>query len=426
MYLKPIYLIYFLFFPVIGHAYLDPGTGSLLIYAVVGVAASVVFALRNVWHLFLSLLFSGRSSVFLKEELPDLVFHSEGGKYWQVFEPVITAWISKGKKCAYITPDMNDPAFMAAKDNELLKIIRPGKEMLTISYLNKIKTKVLVSTTPGLDVYMWKRSKNVNRYVHLFHAPTSVAFYEKYALSFYDDILTVSPFHREEIDSLDQKRNLPGKKFYPTGVTYFDYMLREIKNHTRSRNEFTVLYAPTWGSRSSLTLYGSKIIDILVSENIPLIFRPHPQSEISDKQIMDIIREKYGSNPLVTFDRNRTGLVSMTNSDILITDFSGILYDYAFLFLKPIILTTDEAPVAGYEARDYKFIPWEIETARQLSYDLGGDPENIVKILEKIRTENKESSEEEIISFRDNNIYNYGKAGEAAANHLEVILGELE
>ncbi len=125
MYLKKIYLLYFLFLPVFSHAYLDPGTGSLLIYAIIGIATSIIFILRNVWYLFLNLIFSGKSSAFAKEELPDLVFHSEGGKYWQVFEPIISEWISQGKKCAYITPDIDDPAYLLAKDNELLKVIRP-------------------------------------------------------------------------------------------------------------------------------------------------------------------------------------------------------------------------------------------------------------------------------------------------------------
>jgi hypothetical protein len=382
-----------------------------------------MFSLRNIWYWVLERVFSGRFTA-LKQSLPELVFHSEGGKYWQVFEPVIKAWLSRKYPCAYITPDSGDPAFNLAKENSLFTVLCPGKEMITISFLNNIKTKALVSTTPNLDVYMWRRSKNVSRYIHLFHSPTSVEFYEKYALSFYDDILTVGEFQEEEIRQLDISRNLPEKNFYPTGLTYFDYMLEKLGGLKRETSRFTVLYAPSWGARSSLSLYGAKIIEILVQENIPLIFRPHPQSFISGKEIIEDIRRKYTNNALFSFDSNRTGIISMNNSDILITDLSGILFDYAFLFSRPVILAASEVFSGGYEAEDITGPLWDKESAKALAFDLSGNPNRLPGLIREIKTGLKKTGNT-INAFRDKNICNFGTAGKAAADHIESILRKI-
>ena len=69
--------------------YLDPGTGSLLLYAIVGITTTVLFALRGFWYSLRSKVFMGKKGAV--KELPDLVFQSEGGKYWQVFQSVLKA-----------------------------------------------------------------------------------------------------------------------------------------------------------------------------------------------------------------------------------------------------------------------------------------------------------------------------------------------
>ena len=61
--------------------YLDPGTGSLLLYAIVGITTTVLFALRGFWYSLRSKVFMGKKGAV--KELPDLVFQSEGGSIHQ-------------------------------------------------------------------------------------------------------------------------------------------------------------------------------------------------------------------------------------------------------------------------------------------------------------------------------------------------------
>ena len=90
------------------YAYLDPGTGSLLLYAIMGIAVTALFAIRALWYTLKGKAYLvGTASV--STGLPDIIVHSEGGNYWQVFEPVIASLARAGASCAFVTPDPADP-----------------------------------------------------------------------------------------------------------------------------------------------------------------------------------------------------------------------------------------------------------------------------------------------------------------------------
>ncbi|MBN2626323.1 MAG: CDP-glycerol glycerophosphotransferase family protein [Spirochaetales bacterium] len=397
--------------------YLDPGTGSLLLYALFGIGATVAFSLKGLWYKIVTLF---GSSTVKSHDLPDFVFHSEGGKYWQVFQPVIRALDARGVACAYVTPDGDDPAFNAGLTH--LQVIHPGNEMTTIAYMNHIKTKVVVSTTPHLDVYMLKKSRHADVYAHLFHAPTDISFYEKYAFDYYDALLTVGPFQEPHVRILEEKRGTVPKKLYPVGNCYFDYQreqLEELRRQARpERKEVpVVLYAPTWGPRSSLVKYGSGLMKNLVGEGIRVIFRPHPQSWISHRELMDEIQDDLRDRPEISWDTNKTSMESMEASDLMITDVSGVLFDYAFLFAKPIVLMNADVPKGGFEAED---LPddWDVPTCRALSRVVEEGEADHIGALVRESLADRNSLSERIRDFRDNQIYRFGSAGEAACDAL--------
>ena len=413
-----ILLFFFGFAALPAFAYLDPGTGSLLLYALVGIATTVLFGVRNLWYNMKGRAFLSAAPA-VSMQLPDVVFHSEGGKYWQVFEPVITALEGTGISCAYVSPDPEDPGL--ARSGSRYTAIRPGKEVMTIAYMNRISAAMVVSTTPHLDVYMLKRSRKVRHYAHLFHAPTDVAFYEKFAFDWYDSLLTVGPFQERSVRQLERRRRLAEKTLHGTGCTYYDYMTRELRGlRPRDDDTFTVLYAPTWGERSSIVRYGTAILDSLAERRIRTIFRPHPQSYVSDKETMREVERK--GYPTVEVDRNRTGIASMARSDVMITDFSGVLFDYAFLFERPIVLASSKADLGGQEAEDLDGPIWDVATARSLARCV---PDGEIAVVADIALEAAAAGDahaSRIRELRGRELYNFGAAGPAAASNIDRIL----
>ena len=417
--MRALYLVFyfglFLLLASPAYAYLDPGTGSLLLYAIVGIAATVLFAIRNLWYTLKGKVFlAGAASV--STGLPDIVFHSEGGNYWQVFEPVIASLSREGIACAYVTPDPADPGLSSELPH--LKAFRPGGNMATIAWMNAASAAMVVSTTPHLDVYMWKRSKHVKRYVHLFHSPTDIAFYEKYAFDWYDCLLTVGPFQEAGIRELERKRGTPIKELLPTGCTYFDFMRGEISRlPARGDGSLNVLYAPAWGVRSSVLTHGSGVIDSLVRQGVKVIFRPHPQFYVSHGELIRDIEKRLTGTDLVEIDRGRTALASMARSDVLITDLSGILFDYACLFARPILLANSDADPGGQEGEDMSGVLWDVLASRDLAYALVDGLEALPELVTRARRSAGEYGQR-AREFRDRSFYNFGEAGPSAARNI--------
>jgi hypothetical protein len=420
--MKRFYLLFLLVAPAPAFAYLDPGTGSLLLYAIAGIATTIVFALRNFWYWIKGRVFLvGKATISTR--LPDVLFFSEGGKYWQVFKPVLDALGREGVECAYVSPDPLDPGLTYASPG--LKGIHPGRETATIAWMNAAKAALVVSTTPHLDVYMLKRSRGVRRYAHLFHAPTDICFYEKYAFDWYDYLLTVGPFQEKSVRALEKRRGTPIKGLLPTGCSYFDYMLGEIRE-LPAREEGvppTVLYAPAWGVRSSVLKHGAGIIDSLTSEGMRVIFRPHPQFYVSHKELIAEIEKSISGSDLVEIDRNRTGIASMARSDAMVTDLSGVLLDYACLFGRPIILANAQASADGQEGEDLGEPLWDVESSVGLACARIGDDAKEAGNLASAALARRGDYAEKARSFRDSSFYNFGKAGEAGARNIMAILG---
>ena len=400
--------------------YLDPGTGSLLLYAIVGITTTVLFALRGFWYSLRSKIFLGKKGAV--KEMPDLVFQSEGGKYWQVFQPVLKALDKYDIKYGFVTPDKNDPVFTSGLKNVVA--VCPGKELMTLSYMNRIKAKIVVSTTPQLDVYMLKRSKHVKKYVHLFHAPADIGMYEMYAFDNYDTLLCTGAYQKDAVRSIEKNRHEKAKELLDTGCTYYDYMIEELKKLPQKQNEgLTVLYAPAWGERSSVVKYGTAVIDRLAEAGIRVIFRPHPQMYVSDKETIAAVEAKIKGNSLIELDRARTAAASMARSHAMVTDISGVIFDYALLFEKPIFLVNAEYNLGGYDVIDIDGGKvWDLDKSREITRII--KPEEIQSLASIVKSEmgNADAYRDRIRKIKNEEIYNFGHAGETAAAQLMEML----
>jgi CDP-glycerol glycerophosphotransferase (TagB/SpsB family) len=178
-----------------------------------------------------------------------------------------------------------------------------------------------------------------------------------------------------------------------------------------------VLYAPAWGVRSSVLTHGTGIIDSLVEAGIKVIFRPHPQFYVSHVELIHDIEKRLAGTDLVEIDRGRTALASMARSDVLITDLSGILFDFACLFSRPILLANSSADPGGHEGEDMTGALWDVTASRDLSYALVDGLEALPDLVRRARRRSGEY-EQKAREFRNRSFYNFGEAGPAAARNI--------
>ncbi|MGI9303797.1 MAG: CDP-glycerol glycerophosphotransferase family protein [Gammaproteobacteria bacterium] len=401
------------------HAYLDPGSGSMLLYALAGMAAALAYTVRGLFHRVVNFL-AGAGSRDIDSTGKELVFYSEGGHYWNVFSPVISALERKGAECAYFTSDESDEGLQY--DSPCVSARYIGGEARSAAFLNRLSASLVVMTTPQLGIFRLKRSKDVRHYAHLVHAPTDALIYKRYAFDHFDSVLCSGSHQMKSIRELEAKRGVSEKKLFETGVTYYDTML--AKQQTIDVGEktpgSTVLVAPTWGANGLLTRYGSACIRPLLDSGYKVLLRPHPQSYLSQPEMMKEIEDDLKGFHNLTIDRSPSGAPAMASSDMMMSDLSGIIFDYAFLFSKPVVVVACDVERGGFEAEYVEREIWEVQAREKIGRVINEDDFPLLPAIVDEMLLSFEATD--IEEFRKRSLYNFGHAGETAANQLLEIL----
>ena len=327
--------------------YIDPGTGSMLFTILIGVLGAAFYSARM---LFIKLRYrlGGGKVEALDKKIP-LVIFSDGKQYWKVFAPICKELSARGQEVVYYTMSEDDPALSAQLPGMTAEFI--GEDNRAFTKLNFLKANVVFSTTPGLDVYQWKRSKDVDFYVHIPHAPNDITLYRMFGIDYYDSILLSGDYQVKQIRQMEAKRELPAKDLKLVGIPYMDDMAARLDSVGAAEpHERTVLLAPSWGDSALFGVYGGKIIEKLLETGYHVIVRPHPQSFKSEKELMDKLMEKFPNSDKLEWNRDSDNFEVLRRSDILISDFSGVTFDFSLIYDKPVIYTTPNFDLGPYDA----------------------------------------------------------------------------
>ena len=325
-------------------AYIDPGTGSMLFATLLGLIGVAGYFFKGL-YLKLRFILSGGKKTKSNDDVIPFVIFSDDKRYWQVFEPICRELDALGFDTVYMTVSPDDPALQNPYQHIHSKFIGQGNK--AFAKLNFLKATIVLATTPGLDVYQWKRSRGVRYYIHIPHMPAELTTYRMFGLDYYDAILVSGQFQIEDVRALEKLRCLPEKECTLVGIPYLDEMDKRIKNSFVEKHERTVLVAPSWGSNSLLNRFGNKLIDQLLSTKYHIIVRPHPQSFSSEKALLDRLMSDY---PDLEWNRDVDNFEVLNRSDIMISDFSGVIYDFALVFNKPVICAYTNFDKSQYDA----------------------------------------------------------------------------
>ncbi|MBE6016180.1 MAG: CDP-glycerol--glycerophosphate glycerophosphotransferase [Lachnospiraceae bacterium] len=348
--------------------YIDPGTGSMLFTILISVIGAGFYAFRK---LFMKLRFmsSGGSGNSDSGDKMDLVIYAESKRYWNLFEPICEEFENRERKLVYMTSSPDDPAL--EKDYKYVDAQFIGEGNKAFARLNMLNARVLLATTPGLDVYQWKRSKKTDWYVHIPHMASDVTLYRMFGLDYFDAILTTGEYQSDQIREIENVRKLPAKELKVVGLPYMDELKKKLdKSGVLPEHERTVILAPSWGPSGILSLFGSEIIDALIETGYNIIIRPHPQSFISEKEMIDGLMSKYPDSEKLSWNRDNDNFEVLRRSDIMISDFSGVIFDYIFIYDKPVIYADYTFDFAPYDASWLDNRTWTFDTLKKIGRKL--------------------------------------------------------
>ena len=404
-------------FPLDAWAYLDPGTGSMLLSVLVGLVSSAYFLLRRLPAITRAFFFRLAGK---KDDLKGngIVFYSEGRAYWSTFRPVLLALVKRRVSVTFLTSDPEDPVFGASELSPFVHARFIGKGNTAYTALGFLEADVFVLTTPGIDVLQIKRSPGVKRYIHIVHAVGDIHTYKFYSFDYYDAVYCACSGQAESLRALESIRKTKAKELPLLGCAYLDGLVQRQKEECVRPEEKTVLVAPTWGKNGLLTKTGARVPLLLAKAGFHVILRPHPQSFVSDKAVMEEVLKAIEGDAAIELDRNPDGFVSLSRASAMVSDISGVIFDYAFVFLRPVVAVGPGPVKEGFEAWEIPHPAWEQEILPKIGERvLEADEATLLAALRRVMNA-KDALKERIRSIRDAHIIHFGCAADPIAQAL--------
>lgn len=363
--------------------YIDPGTGSMLFTILIGLVGVLRYALKS-WFVKLRFMFNGGNKAEINKDRLPLVIFSDDKRYWSIFEPICKVLSERKFPVTYMTASEDDPALKTDLSEFKAEFI--GNDNRAFAKLNFLNADLVLSTTPGLDVYQWKRSPEVSHYMHILHMPNDITTYRMFGIDYYDSIMLSGDYQVNQVRALERLRNLPKKELVKVGIPYMDVNLERVQNAELLPEDKprTVLLAPSWGPSAILTKYGERIIKVLLATGYRIIIRPHPQSFKSETQLMDRLMKAFPNSDKLEWNRDTDNFECLRKADILISDFSGVMFDFALVFNKPLIYTDTKFDAGPYDAWWLDEELWTFKVLPSLGQKL--DDTNIDNLKEVIDT----------------------------------------
>ena len=127
--------------------------------------------------------------------------------------------------------------------------------------------------------------------------------------------------------------------------------------------------------------------------------------------------DKYDGGDL-TFELDFTKSDSIWNSDVVISDWSGTAYEFAFVTKKPAVFINTPMKVNNPEYEKLGIVPKEIELRDRIGIQLM--PEALAGAARAIESllERQEEYAEKISAILDETIANFGRSGEAGGQYI--------
>ena len=359
----------------------------------------------------------------LNDEQRSIVFYAENKASMNHFRLLISELTKERNfQICYVTSVKNDPILSINDKNILAFYIGDG--IVRTKFFLELKAKILIMDMPDLDSFHIKRSKIFPvHYIYIFHSMFSVHSYlRKGAVDHYDTIFCVGEHHKREILETEKIYGLKPKKLVDYGFGRLDTLLRERSNFKKEKlnTENLIIIAPTYGDNNLLKICGVKLIETLLDSNFKVLLRPHFRIFKESKDVIRIIRDKFQNNNNFLLEEGIIKPEIFHSSRCMISDWSGISLEYAFIFERPIIYIDVPKKELNEEADKISLTPIEVSIREKIGYLV--DPDNLTEIPKIILEINDESRAEQIRDIRSKTVFNIDKSASIGADYITKIL----
>jgi len=313
----------------------------------------------------------------------ELVFYALTGGQYKYYKTVIEYILGNSDIVIhYLTNDPEDALFK--QENPKL-IPYYASQRKTISLMLKLDADIVVTTVPDLQSYHMKRSivreRNDIEYIYLFHAPVSTTMqYTETAFDHFDTVFCIGDHHVAELRRREELTGLSQRKLIKAGYGLYDQLLEYYEALPRdSRNEKPrILIAPSWQKENLFETCIEGVLDAVLDHGYEIVVRPHPQFANLFPDRMEALIQKYSGyseTGEIVFEMEFASNDSIFTSDVLITDWSGIAYEFSYCTSRPCIFINTPQKIMNPNYKKYRIEPMELTIRNKVGVSI--DPEDI-------------------------------------------------
>ncbi len=351
----------------------------------------------------------------------NIIFYAENKASINHLRPIMNEFIIRKEQIVYATSVEDDSNF---SDEPLVKILRVGKGMARINFFLKLEAHIFVTDMPDIEKYHLKRSRKFNvHYIYVFHSIFSIQSYlRKGALDHYDTIFCVGEHHIKEILDTERMYKLEPKKLVKYGFPRIEEILKNVKEKDENKN--LIILAPSYGKDNFLLKYGKTIIKILLENNFIVFLRPHYRIFEENKKEIEQIISEFESNKNFIIEYGIISHKIFNESICMITDWSGISFEYAFAQLKPVIFI--DMPMKNMNSDHKKFseLPIEVSMRERIGYVLQEKQLDEVIDIINYSLSNSLLKKEQIKKCLERTVFNIGNSTNVGYEYIQKILNE--
>ena len=351
-----------------------------------------------------------------------LVFYSESSGFFKYYQGMIEYLLENTNLVIhYITSDSNDKIFELAQTQDKIRPYFIGEKRL-ITLMMKMEADVVVMTMPDLENYHIKRSyisKDIE-YIYIPHGMDSLNLTMRTgSMDHYDTVFCVGKHQKEEIEKTEATYGLPKKTLVDWGYSLLDEMREDYAKLPHEENTVKkILIAPSWQQDNIVDSCLEQILDNLKGKGYQITVRPHPQHVRHRGEFMEQLKVKYEQDKDVEIQTDFSSNNTVFEADLMITDWSGIAYEYAYTTQKPVLFINTPMKIMNPEYQKIDTVPLNILLREEIGCSLNLDELNQLGDKVQMLLENKVDYYEKIGSFVQEYVYNHGTSAEVGAKYM--------
>lgn len=239
------------------------------------------------------------------------------------------------------------------------------------------------------------------------------------SMDHFDTVFCTGKHHKEEVEKTEEVYNLPKKNIVEWGYCLLDSMREDYSKMEKKISDVkSILIAPSWQKDNIVDSCLDELLDNLKGHGYKITVRPHPQHVRHMPERMQQLKDKYASDNDIEIQTDFSSNSTVFGADMMITDWSGICYEYAYTTCKPVLFIDTPMKVMNPEYKKIDVEPINIWMRDSIGASIKPDEMDKAAAVVEEMLNNADKYRERIDKFVHEYVYNLGHSAQVGGDYI--------